>query len=165
MITKFARLEFELFTKPSKLDFLRVHQCWVGIYFTGRIDILGKNIEHDLVDFQKSFSGNASSAKYLAQKRCSDGFTGPRRGSRNMVFVEKTILGCPSLWFRKFSINSGCIKKIPLNPPLQKGEGSGCPYLLRCYMISTYMDEFLIIILIVLISKNTGFVIMLTMEI
>jgi len=23
MITKFARLEFELFTKPSKLDFLR----------------------------------------------------------------------------------------------------------------------------------------------
>jgi len=26
MITKFARLEFELFTKPSKLDFLRVHQ-------------------------------------------------------------------------------------------------------------------------------------------
>jgi len=26
MITKFARLEFELFTKPSKLDFLRVNQ-------------------------------------------------------------------------------------------------------------------------------------------
>ena len=26
MITKFARLEFELFTKPSKLDFLRFHQ-------------------------------------------------------------------------------------------------------------------------------------------
>jgi len=26
MITKFARLEFELFTKPSKSDFLRVHQ-------------------------------------------------------------------------------------------------------------------------------------------
>jgi len=25
MITKFARLEFELFTKPSKSDFLRVH--------------------------------------------------------------------------------------------------------------------------------------------
>jgi len=24
MITKFARLEFELFTKPSKSDFLRV---------------------------------------------------------------------------------------------------------------------------------------------
>ena len=28
MITKFARLEFELFTKPSKSDFLRVHQIW-----------------------------------------------------------------------------------------------------------------------------------------
>ena len=28
MITKFARLEFELFTKPSKSDFLRVHQCY-----------------------------------------------------------------------------------------------------------------------------------------
>jgi hypothetical protein len=26
MIAKFARLEFEIFTKPSKLDFLRVHQ-------------------------------------------------------------------------------------------------------------------------------------------
>ena len=26
MITKFARLEFELFTKPSKSDFLRVNQ-------------------------------------------------------------------------------------------------------------------------------------------
>jgi len=25
MITKFARLEFELFTKPSKSDFLQVH--------------------------------------------------------------------------------------------------------------------------------------------
>jgi hypothetical protein len=30
----------------------------------------------------------------------------------------------------KFSINSGCIKKIPLNPPLQKGEGSECPDLI-----------------------------------
>jgi hypothetical protein len=29
MITKFARLEFELFTKPSKSDFLRVHQMLV----------------------------------------------------------------------------------------------------------------------------------------
>jgi len=28
MIAKFARLEFELFTKPSKFDFLRVHQIW-----------------------------------------------------------------------------------------------------------------------------------------
>jgi hypothetical protein len=26
MITKFARLEFELFTRPSKSDFLRVYQ-------------------------------------------------------------------------------------------------------------------------------------------
>ena len=29
MITKFARLEFELFTKLSKSDFLRVHQVLV----------------------------------------------------------------------------------------------------------------------------------------
>jgi len=27
MITKFARLEFKLFTKPSKSDFLRDHQA------------------------------------------------------------------------------------------------------------------------------------------
>jgi len=36
MITKLARLEFELFTKPSKSDFLRVHQIqgkciWIPI--------------------------------------------------------------------------------------------------------------------------------------
>jgi len=30
-MTKFARLEFELFTKPSKLDFLRVHQGLVSV--------------------------------------------------------------------------------------------------------------------------------------
>ncbi len=41
----------------------------------------------------------------------------------------------------KFSINSGCIKKIPLNPPLQKGEGSECPYLLRCYICFGYLRE------------------------
>jgi hypothetical protein len=29
MITKFARLEFELFTKPSKLDFLQVYQALI----------------------------------------------------------------------------------------------------------------------------------------
>jgi hypothetical protein len=40
MITKFARLEFELFTKPSKSDFLRKHQtydncrkCETGVVF------------------------------------------------------------------------------------------------------------------------------------
>ncbi len=32
MITKFARLEFEHFTKPSKSGFLRVHQI-LNIYF------------------------------------------------------------------------------------------------------------------------------------
>ena len=32
MITKFARLEFELFTKPSKSDFLRIHQV-LGVKF------------------------------------------------------------------------------------------------------------------------------------
>ena len=34
MITKIARLEFELFTKPSKSDFLRVHQG----YYLKKID-------------------------------------------------------------------------------------------------------------------------------
>jgi len=29
MITKFARLEFKLFSKPSKSDFLRVHQILI----------------------------------------------------------------------------------------------------------------------------------------
>ncbi|MBW1836811.1 MAG: M48 family metalloprotease [Deltaproteobacteria bacterium] len=35
MITKLARLEFELFTKPSKSDFLRIHQSMFGnfLYF------------------------------------------------------------------------------------------------------------------------------------
>jgi len=32
MITKFARLKFELFTKPPKSDFLRVHQCSFTLY-------------------------------------------------------------------------------------------------------------------------------------
>jgi hypothetical protein len=31
----------------------------------------------------------------------------------------------------KFSINSGCNKKIPLLPPLQKGEGFGVPGLIE----------------------------------
>ena len=34
---------------------------------------------------------------------------------------------------RKFSKSPGFIRKIPLNPPLQKGEQSECPDLLRCY--------------------------------
>ncbi len=29
MITKLARLEFELFTKPSNFDFIRVHQFYI----------------------------------------------------------------------------------------------------------------------------------------
>jgi len=28
MITKFARIEFELFTKPYKTEFLRIHQVY-----------------------------------------------------------------------------------------------------------------------------------------
>ncbi len=32
---------------------------------------------------------------------------------------------------RKFSITPGCIKKIPLNPPLQKGEAVGMPELIE----------------------------------
>jgi len=32
-----------------------------------------------------------------------------------------------------FSITPGCIGKIPLNPPLQRGKKSECPDLLRSY--------------------------------
>jgi hypothetical protein len=31
----------------------------------------------------------------------------------------------------KFSKNPGCIRKIPLNPPLQKGEALGMPGLVE----------------------------------
>ena len=54
-------------------------------------------VQHDLVDFQKSFSGNASFAWYLAQKRWPDRFICPRRDVRNMVPVEKAIPRRPSL--------------------------------------------------------------------
>jgi hypothetical protein len=37
-------------------------------------------------------------------------------------FVEQT---------SKFSISSACIRKIPLNPPLQKGEEDGMPGLIE----------------------------------
>ena len=42
MITKFARLEFELFTKPSKSDFLRVHHFlgWTRSFIPHRIKAL-----------------------------------------------------------------------------------------------------------------------------
>ena len=37
----------------------------------------------------------------------------------------------------KFSITQGCIKKIPLNPPLQKGEEVGMPGLINKLLIKT----------------------------
>ncbi|MEA1947247.1 MAG: hypothetical protein U9N83_08085, partial [Thermodesulfobacteriota bacterium] len=43
MITKFARLEFELFTKPSKSDFLRVH-------FTSSSSFIRKYLAPDMVE-------------------------------------------------------------------------------------------------------------------
>jgi hypothetical protein len=33
--------------------------------------------------------------------------------------------------FRKFSKSPGCIRKIPLSPPLQKGEAGGMPGLIE----------------------------------
>jgi len=33
--------------------------------------------------------------------------------------------------YSKFSITTGCIRKIPLNPPLQKGEEAGIPRLIE----------------------------------
>jgi hypothetical protein len=36
MIAKFARLEFELFTKPSTSDFLRVHHFWASLFLMER---------------------------------------------------------------------------------------------------------------------------------
>ena len=48
MITKFSRLEFELFTKPSKSNFLRIHQCRnfrkCGTNFLYHIYCLASNI-------------------------------------------------------------------------------------------------------------------------
>jgi hypothetical protein len=43
MITKFARLKFELFTKPSKLDFLRVHQASLPLSFCRTPQLENKN--------------------------------------------------------------------------------------------------------------------------
>jgi len=45
MITKFARLEFELFTKPSKSGFLRVHHPLIikQDYPFHPKEVLGKN--------------------------------------------------------------------------------------------------------------------------
>jgi hypothetical protein len=43
MITKFARLEFELFTKPSKPDFLQVHQKLT--WLIDKVNIIEKTIQ------------------------------------------------------------------------------------------------------------------------
>jgi hypothetical protein len=37
---------------------------------------------------------------------------------------------------RKFSKSPGCIRKIPLNPPLQKGEAIGMPGLIDMFLKS-----------------------------
>jgi len=47
MIAKITRLEFELFTRPSKSDFLRVHQFWVPAFLSEYKDIL--TLSHVLV--------------------------------------------------------------------------------------------------------------------
>jgi hypothetical protein len=43
MISKFARLKFELFTKPSNLDFLRAHQTYPKIAQFERIMFISAN--------------------------------------------------------------------------------------------------------------------------
>jgi hypothetical protein len=49
--------------------------------------------------------------------------------TKNMVFLNYSFcVFCP---FFRNSINSGCINKIPLNPPLQKGEAVGMPGLIE----------------------------------
>jgi hypothetical protein len=52
MITKFARLEFELFTKPSKSDFLRVHQikilCKIELFHNHSCLSTSERISKDL---------------------------------------------------------------------------------------------------------------------
>jgi len=46
----------------------------------------------------------------------------------------------------KFSISPGCIRKIPLNPPLQKGEAAGMPRLIdmlgKRYIIDSFGKHF-----------------------
>ncbi len=52
----------------------------------------------------------------------------PRRIISIVVFP-----GFVEFWsqYGKFSITPGCIRKIPLNPPLQKGKGIGVPGLIE----------------------------------
>jgi hypothetical protein len=47
MITKFARLEFELFTKPSKSDFLRVHQKCLTLLETSRLSLMNRSDKNE----------------------------------------------------------------------------------------------------------------------
>ena len=51
MITKFARLEFEFFTKPSKSDFLRVYQCFV---FNKKGMVMKKEVKKVTIDMDES---------------------------------------------------------------------------------------------------------------
>jgi len=47
MITKFARLEFELFTQPSKSDFLRVHQKCLTLLETSRLSLMNRSDKNE----------------------------------------------------------------------------------------------------------------------
>jgi hypothetical protein len=54
--------------------------------------------------------------------------------SLNFRFIQIIIV---SENFHKFSINPACIRKSPLNPPLQKGEAVGMPLLIEMLQISS----------------------------
>ena len=43
-----------------------------------------------------------------------------------------------------FSITPGCIRKIPLNPPLQKGEEFGVPGLIEMFQNVSQNDQLFI---------------------
>jgi len=55
MITKFARLEFELFMKPSKSDFLRKHQIYSNP-ISGSMEVKNPGPNQALVYPQRGFA-------------------------------------------------------------------------------------------------------------
>ena len=61
----------------------------------------------------------------LVNKSC------PNKLDLVMLFIQYRFTNDQGLMTPKFSISSGYIREIPLNPPLQKGEAIGMPELIE----------------------------------
>ncbi len=92
MITKFARLEVGLFTKPSKSDFLRVYQCLKRIY---------------LVSIQKWWILVQGKAEPFSNHRHSVLFRGFENGE-NAALGRKTLF-MDGHYFRPLFINASAM--------------------------------------------------------